>query len=97
MKINKPYKLLEINVTEENGFNGSYKKATGVFYDKSKPSKKMTVTLPTPIAKMPEPTLQTMKDTLAEGKSIYLVIKGVTTRHRADGKGSYEVTDYKWI
>ena len=96
MKLKKPYKLLDISITEETGFMGTYKKALGTFEDKSSPSKVITVLMPKQVTQMKDETINQMKSYIKKGKNPYFVVKDVTTHQRADGKGTYDVTSFKW-
>ncbi|XP_052128490.1 uncharacterized protein LOC113216388 [Frankliniella occidentalis] len=98
LKIGKEYKLLDIELRDENGFNGAYKRAVGKFEDKKrKPTGMITVNLPKPVTLLGDKIITAMKERIQSGKNPHYVVHKVTTRERADGKGAYDMVDFKWI
>ncbi|KAK3908184.1 Exodeoxyribonuclease 7 large subunit, partial [Frankliniella fusca] len=93
----KQYKLLDLSITEETGFNGKYRKAIGTFLDSSKPNGTIIVVMPKPVSLLSDDIISTMKRRIASGKNPHYVVSNVTTRERADGKGSYDIVDFKWV
>ncbi|KAK3932414.1 ATP-dependent DNA helicase [Frankliniella fusca] len=97
LKLNKKYTLVDINIVEENGFNGTYKKATARFSEKSKPTGYINVLMPKPVANLPQNVINQMKTRVQGGNPPTFTVMSIKSRERADGKGSYDVVDYKWI
>ncbi|KAK3909216.1 hypothetical protein KUF71_003815 [Frankliniella fusca] len=97
LKMGKSYKLLDLNITNETGFNGSYKKAVGKLQDKTRPNGYILITMPKPVASLNDQILQQMKSRIERNNNPYFLVNKITSRDRADGKGSYDVIDYKWM
>ena len=96
LKTNRPYKLLELKIVEENGWNGKYKKAYAKFEKKSKSSGYITVGMPKPISLLSDKALANIKKSIKNGKNPKYIVQKVTTRDRADKQGTYDVVDFNW-
>ena len=90
LKKKRPYKLLDLKITKENGFNGEYKLAVGKLQDKTKPKKELLVKLPKPVANY-------SKDQVKRILNPSFIVKNIKSQHRSDGKGTYDIEDFKWI
>ena len=94
LKLNKPYILLNLSITNEIGFNGPYKKATGILRDNSRPTGTITVTLPNQFAKFTKEMVQRINDYARSGRHARYVVRSISSRSRLDGKGKYDLVDF---
>lgn len=97
LKINKPYRLLNLAVTEEMGFNGPYKKATGVLKDSSRPTGTITVSLPKPVSNFSPDMVEELNENARSGRHARFVVRSIKTKSRIDGKGTYDLVDFAFI
>jgi len=92
---NTPYRLLSLTISNETGFNGPYKKATGVFEDTSRPGGTITVVIvPKPIAAHSPNLVANINENVKRGRHARFIVKAINTRPRLDGKGSNDVVDF---
>ncbi|KAK3923339.1 30S ribosomal protein S16 [Frankliniella fusca] len=53
--------------------------------------------MPKPVANLPQNVINQMKTRVQGGNPPTFMVMSIKSRERADGKGSYDVVDYKWI
>lgn len=53
--------------------------------------------MPKPICNYTKQQLGKLASKIGTTKAPHYVVKKITTRERADGKGSYDIVDFKWI
>ena len=97
LKLKKPYKLIKITVTDEIGFNGNkYKRAVATLQNPKKPTKDILIVMPRPVAQYKKKTLKEMKNRIKKGKNPIYIVNKITSKQRPDGKGHYDLVDFKW-
>ena len=94
VKKHKRYRLLSITTTKEYGFNGPYKQAIAKFEDRSHPDRNISVKMPKPVSNYTSKQIQKLKTRIIKNKNPWYVFDKITTRHRADGKGSYDIVHF---
>ena len=97
LKIGKKYKMIKLQITEEQAFGGgTYKRAYGTLQDKTQKNGKITVPLPRPIAVYSDEKIQALQQRIKEKKFPFFIIHNIEKRDRIDGKGQYDYYDFQW-
>ncbi|KAJ1528128.1 hypothetical protein ONE63_008042 [Megalurothrips usitatus] len=96
LKLKRAYQLLSIKYEEQHGVYGPYKTATAVFKDKSKESGTIKVKMPKPVADFSYKQIRKLKDRIKSKNYPLYTVHKISSRSRADGKGSYDIVDFKW-
>ena len=52
--------------------------------------------MPKPICNYTKEQLRKLTTKIGTSKAPHYVVKKITTRERADGKGSYDIVDFEW-
>lgn len=88
---------MDINITEASGYNGPYKQAIAKFRDTKKPTGCITVAMPKPVSLLSDEIIKQMKNRVKQGNNPRFIVDSITSRERADGKGSYDITNFRWV
>jgi hypothetical protein len=94
LKLHKPYKVLELTVTEQQGFAAPYKLARAKLQGPGSKQKTIEIDMPKPITRLPDSALESIQKYINKSKYPTYIVNAITERPRSDGKGTYDVVDY---
>ncbi|XP_026283138.1 transcription initiation factor TFIID subunit 11 isoform X3 [Frankliniella occidentalis] len=95
LKKKTPYKLHGLKITKHSGFNGPYRMCTATL--ESPKGKMMQVKMPKPVADLRKKDIKKMKKMIKKKENPTFILRSISKRDKPQGKGSYDVYDYKWV